>query len=269
VVITAGVDMGSTATKALVLTDGRIAGSTARVTGADPERSGELALAESLQQAGLELEAMDYIVATGYGRRALELADESVNEINANARGAAWLGSHEGTVRTIIDIGGQDSKAISLDADGVIRDFAMNDKCAAGTGKFLEVIADLLEVSVEDLGDIAMGADKPVSIASTCVVFAQSEVVGLIARKERAPDILAGIHRSIASRVITMARRVGLDEVVVFDGGPAKNKGLRAAIETELGHAVVVPSHPQLVVALGAALVASDLLTGDGGGVPW
>ena len=203
---------------------------------------------------------------SGYGRRALELADEAVNEINANARGAAWLGSSEGTVRTIIDIGGQDSKAISLDADGVIRDFAMNDKCAAGTGKFLEVIADLLEIPIEDLGEVSMGATRPVSIASTCVVFAQSEVVSLIARKESPADILAGIHRSIASRVITMARRVGVDRVVVFDGGPAKNTGLRAAIEAELGHPVVVPRHPQLVVALGAALVAADMLGGEGGG---
>jgi predicted CoA-substrate-specific enzyme activase len=266
VVVTAGVDMGSTATKALVLVDGRIAGSTARVTGADPERSGELALKTCLEQAALELEGIEYIVATGYGRRALELADESINEINANARGAAWLGSHEGTVRTILDIGGQDSKAISLDADGVIADFAMNDKCAAGTGKFLEVIADLLEVDIQDLGDISLQAKAPVSIASTCVVFAQSEVVSLIARKERAADILAGINRSIASRVVTMARRVGIDQVVVFDGGPAKNKGLRAAIEGELGFPVVVPRHPQLVVALGAALMAADMLSGDGGG---
>ena len=265
-VVTAGVDMGSTATKALVLVDGRIAGSTARGTGADPERSGEIALKTSLDQASLELDAVGYIVATGYGRRALELADEVVNEINANARGAAWLGSNEGTVRTILDIGGQDSKAISLDADGVIRDFAMNDKCAAGTGKFLEVIADLLEIKVEDMGDISLEAERPVTIASTCVVFAQSEVVSLIARKERAANILAGINRSIASRVVTMARRVGIDQVVVFDGGPAKNRGLRAAMEAELGFPVVVPRHPQLVVALGAALVAADMLTDPGGG---
>jgi predicted CoA-substrate-specific enzyme activase len=267
VTVTAGVDMGSTATKAVVLVDGRIVGSTARVTGADPERSGEIALKESLDQAGISLDDVDYIVSTGYGRRALDLADESINEINANARGSAWLGSSEGTVRTIVDIGGQDSKAISLDADGTIRDFAMNDKCAAGTGKFLEVIADLLEIPIGELGDISLQATRPVNIASTCVVFAQSEVVSLIARKEQAPDILAGIHRSIASRVITMARRVGLEQVVVFDGGPAKNAGLRAAIEAELGHRVVVPRHPQLVVALGAALVAADLIGDDGGGV--
>ncbi len=263
-VITAGVDMGSTATKAVILSDGRIAGSTARVTGADPERSGEQALKTCLEQASLELDEIGYIVSTGYGRRALELADESINEINANARGAAWLGSHEGNVRTIIDIGGQDSKAISLDADGVIADFAMNDKCAAGTGKFLEVIADLLEVAIEDLGDISLQAERPVSIASTCVVFAQSEVISLIARKEGVANILAGINHSIASRVVTMARRVGIERVVVFDGGPAKNMGLRAAIERELGFPVVVPRHPQLVVALGAALMAADMLSGGG-----
>jgi predicted CoA-substrate-specific enzyme activase len=188
-----------------------------------------------------------------------------VNEINANARGAAWLGSSAGTVRTIIDIGGQDSKAIALDRDGVIRDFAMNDKCAAGTGKFLEVIAGLLEVPVEGLGDLSMRSGKPVSIASTCVVFAQSEVVSLVARKLDPADIVAGIHRAVASRVATMARRIGVEPVVVFDGGPARNAGLRAALEGELGQPVVVPRHPQLVVALGAALVAADLLGGSEG----
>ncbi len=263
--ITAGVDMGSTATKAVVLQEGRIVGSMARATGADPERSGEIALKESLDQADLDLEAVGYIVSTGYGRRALELADEAINEINANARGAAWLGSASGMVRTIIDIGGQDSKAIALDADGVIRDFAMNDKCAAGTGKFLEVIADLIEVPLDEMGELSLQATNPVTIGSTCVVFAQSEVVSLIARKEERANIIAGIHRSIASRVVTMARRVGIEEVVVFDGGPAKNSGLRTALEAELGLSVVVPRHPQLVVALGAALVAADMLGGGEG----
>ena len=263
--VTAGVDMGSTATKAVVLQDGRIVGSMTRATGADPECSGEIALKESLDQAALDLEAVGYIVSTGYGRRALELADEAINEINANAVGAAWLGSASGTVRTIIDIGGQDSKVIALDADGVIRDFAMNDKCAAGTGKFLEVIADLIEVPLDEMGELSLQATNPVTIGSTCVVFAQSEVVSLIARKEKRADIIAGIHRSIASRVITMARRVGIEEVVVFDGGPAKNTGLRAALEAELGLTVVVPRHPQLVVALGAALVAADMLGGGEG----
>jgi len=262
--LTAGVDMGSTATKAVVLQEGRIAGSDTRDTGSDPERAGELALRASLAQAGVALEALERVVATGYGRRSLGLADEAINEINANARGAAWLGSSKGRVRTIIDIGGQDSKVIALDAEGVIRDFQMNDKCAAGTGKFLEVIASLLEVRVEDLGALSSRATAPVTIASTCVVFAQSEVVGLIARKRAKEDIVAGIHRAIASRVVTMARRVGVEPVVVFDGGPARNEGLRAALEAELGTPVFVPSRPQLVVALGAALVAADMQGGEG-----
>ncbi len=264
--LTAGVDMGSTATKAVVLEDGRrIAGSDARATGSDPERSGEQALKASLDQAGASLDDVERVVATGYGRRALALADEAINEINANARGAAWLGSSQGQVRTIIDIGGQDSKVISLDADGVIRDFQMNDKCAAGTGKFLEVIAQLLEVGVEDLGALSARSGAPVAIASTCVVFAQSEVVGLIARRRPKEDVVAGIHRAIASRVVGMARRVGVEPVVVFDGGPARNEGLRAALEAELGMTVVVPANPQLVVALGAALVAADMVTGGDG----
>jgi predicted CoA-substrate-specific enzyme activase len=262
---TAGVDMGSTATKAVVLVDGRISGTDARATGSDPERAGEEALRAALEAAGTRLDDLATVVATGYGRRTLSLADEVVNEINANARGAAWLGSSAGRVRTIIDIGGQDSKVIALDADGVIRDFAMNDKCAAGTGKFLEVIAQLLEVRVEELGDLAGHAERPVTIASTCVVFAQSEVVGLIAKRTSKGDIVAGIHRAIASRVVNMARRVGVEPVVVFDGGPARNEGLRAALEAELGQRVFVPAHPQLVVALGAALVAADMASGEVG----
>jgi predicted CoA-substrate-specific enzyme activase len=265
VTLTAGVDMGSTATKAVVLLDGRIAGTDARPTGSDPEQAGELALKTALDAASARIESVERVVSTGYGRRTLGLADEAINEINANARGAAWLGSSLGRVRTIIDIGGQDSKVIALDPDGSIRDFAMNDKCAAGTGKFLEVIAQLLEVKVEDLGSLSSQASSPAAIASTCVVFAQSEVVGLIARKVPRPDIVAGIHRAIASRVVNMARRVGVEPVVVFDGGPAKNEGLRAALEAELGLQVFVPARPQLVVALGAALVAADMVQGGGG----
>ena len=262
--LTAGVDMGSTATKAVVLLDGRIAGTDARPTGSDPEQAGELALKTALDAASARIDDVERVVSTGYGRRTLGLADEAINEINANARGAVWLGSSLGRVRTIIDIGGQDSKVIALDPDGVIRDFAMNDKCAAGTGKFLEVIAQLLEVKVEDLGSLSAQSSRPAAIASTCVVFAQSEVVGLIARKVPRPDIVAGIHRAIASRVVNMARRVGVEPVVVFDGGPAKNEGLRAALEAELGLQVFVPARPQLVVALGAALVAADMVGGGG-----
>ena len=257
---TAGVDIGSTATKALVLKDGKILGYSIRPTGASPDVSADKALAKALANSRMQQDDLDYIISTGYGRRTVGIADDAINEINANARATTWLGSSVGTVRTIIDIGGQDSKVISLDKDGIMNDFMMNDKCAAGTGKFLEVIADILEVDLNDMGKISLQSKKPIKINSTCVVFAQSEVVSLVAQKKAIEDIIAGINFSIASRITNMAKRVGVKDVVFLDGGPAKNIGVRYALEQELGKKVYVPKKPQIMNALGAALTAYDLM---------
>lgn len=260
--ITAGVDIGSTATKALVLKDDQIAGFSVRSTGSDPDRSALHCLERALEKASLKMDSIEYIVSTGYGRRAFTRSMNQINEINANARAAAWLGSAAGTIRTIIDIGGQDSKVISLDKDGMVKDFIMNDKCAAGTGKFMEVIAQILEVELKDMGEISLRATKPIKIASTCVVFAQSEVISLIAQKKAKEDIIAGINWAIASRIVNMGKRIGIKDVVFFDGGPAKNIGVRKALEKELGMRVYVPKNPQVINALGAALTARDLVGG-------
>ena len=260
--ITAGVDIGSTATKALILKNGKIAGFCVRPTGANPNNSAMMALNKALERSGVDMKNIEFTVSTGYGRRIFTKSDENINEINANARASIWLGSQMGMVKTIIDIGGQDSKVISLDRDGIVKDFIMNDKCAAGTGKFLEVIAQILEMDIKDLGEVSLESNKPIKIASTCVVFAQSEVISLIAQNKRKEDIVAGINHAIASRIINMGKKVGIKEVVFFDGGPAKNIGIRTALEKELGFNVYVPKNPQIVNALGAALIASDLAGG-------
>lgn len=260
--VTAGVDIGSTATKALILKEGKIAGFSVRPTGANPNKSATMALNKALERSRLEINDIKYTVSTGYGRRIFNMSNENINEINANARASMWLGSQMGRVRTIIDIGGQDSKVISLDRDGIVKDFIMNDKCAAGTGKFLEVIAQILEMEIKDLGELSLGSKKPIKIASTCVVFAQSEVISLIAQNKKKEDIVAGINHAIASRIINMGKKIGIKDVVFFDGGPAKNIGIRTAIERELGLKVYVPKNPQIVNALGAALIANDLIGG-------
>jgi len=260
--VTAGVDIGSTATKALVLKDEKIMGFAVRPTGANPEKAATDALDKALEKAQMKFEDIKYIVTTGYGRRAYSKANENINEINANARAALWLGSSAGTIRTIIDIGGQDSKVISIDKDGIVKDFIMNDKCAAGTGKFMEVIAQILEVELKDMGELSLRSTKPIKIGSTCVVFAQSEVISLIAQNKSKEDIIAGINNAIASRIVNMGKRVGIKETVFFDGGPAKNIGVRTALETALGMKVFVPKNPQVVNALGAALTAYDLVKG-------
>ncbi len=257
--VTAGIDIGSTATKALILRNEKIAGFNVRPTGADPEKAAKIVLKRAMKQSKISLKDIDYIVSTGYGRRTPGFSNEAINEINANARGSRWLGSAAGKIKTIIDIGGQDSKVISLDREGIIKDFAMNDKCAAGTGKFLEVIADTLEIDLEQMGKYSLKSENPIEINSTCVVFAQSEVISLIARRKKKTDIIAGIHQSIAERITQMSKRVGIKDVVFFDGGPAKNIGLRKALEEKLGKKVYVPKRPQIINALGAALTASDL----------
>jgi predicted CoA-substrate-specific enzyme activase len=194
-------------------------------------------------------------VATGYGRVAVEFADTQVTEISCYARGIHHLYPE---VMTVIDIGGQDSKVVAVGPGGKPLDFAMNDKCAAGTGRFLEVIARAMELDLEDMGPNALRARRAADISSTCTVFAESEVVTLVAEGVPREEIVAGICRSIARRVGGMARRVGVEPPVAFAGGVAKNVGVVRALEEVLGETLIVPEEPQIVGALGAALVARD-----------
>ncbi len=257
--ITAGVDIGSVATKALILSDKDILATAVVPTGSRPKNSANTVLELALQKAGIERAAVERMVSTGYGRRVVEFGDKTITEISACAKGTSFLGSPRGQVRTIIDLGGQDIKVITLDENGEITDFVMNDKCAAGTGRFLEVIAHALEVRLEDLGELSLKSQTSITINATCTVFAESEVISLLAQDVKKEDIVAGIHHSIAERMFAMAKKLGLREIVSFNGGGAKNIGLCAAMESKLGVKLYIPEIPQFVNSLGSALEAQRL----------
>ena len=260
---TAGIDIGSTAVKVVLVQEG--AGPGPQVLFRGVERTGANAhkvaaglLDRALTEAGLAESELASVVSTGYGRRLIKAAGRQVSEITANARAAVELAGGPGRVRTVIDIGGQDSKVISLAADGTMLNFAMNDKCAAGTGRFLEVLSRALEVDLADLGRVSLESSRRLEITSTCTVFAESEVVGLLAQGEAVADIAAATHRSVARKIGALALKVGIAEPVLFDGGAALNVGLRQSLAEELGCEMIVPEHPQAATALGAALSAEE-----------
>jgi len=257
--IVAGVDIGSTTAKALILKDGEIIGSLIGPTGTNPALAGKQILDTVLNDAHYKSSDVKYIVATGYGRVSAPFANKTVTEITCHGRGAHYTSQ---TIRTVIDIGGQDAKVVSLGEDGRVIDFVMNDKCASGTGRFLESAAQLvLNVPLEDLGELSLKATNISKISSTCTVFAQTEIVSLLASGESKENIIAGLHSSIANRVISMAKRVGVKPTIMMTGGVAKNIGVIKALERDLGMEVIVPSDidPQLVGALGAALIANEI----------
>lgn len=260
--LTAGVDIGSVATKAVIWADGRVLAREAAATGSRPKRTAQTVLESALARAGRFARELERVVSTGYGRRLVEFGDRSITEITACALGTNRLNAGRPPVRTIIDLGGQDIKAISLDERGNIRDFLMNDKCAAGTGRFLEVMARALEVPLEELGRLSLQSDRPASITATCTVFAESEVVSLLAQDVKPADILAGLHASIAERIAAMAHKLRWSGPVAFNGGGAKNEGLRAALEAKLGEPLWVTEEPQYVNAVGAACAAETPGTG-------
>jgi len=254
----AGVDVGSLTSKSVIVSNGTIAGFGLIQTDAaiGTEKSGLAALQKALEAAKLSRDDLKYIVATGYGRISAPYANKTITEITCHASGAHYL--HPGT-RTIIDMGGQDCKAIRLDKDGNVKDFAMNDKCAAGTGRFLEIMANVFKVKLDDLGPLALKGTEEVPMSSTCTVFAETETISLIANGEKPENILKGIHHAISARVGVMFARVGIESDVFFSGGVAKNVGMRAALEETLKVKIVAPEYdPQLVGALGAAVLAKN-----------
>lgn len=251
--ISVGIDIGSTATKAVVF-DGTVRGTSMIPTGWDPKDAGMRALETALAVADIPAHAVGHIIGTGYGRISLPLFTSRVTEITCHARGAYHL---QPTTRTVIDIGGQDCKVIALNDDGSIADFIMNDKCAAGTGRFLQVMAGILDVSLDQLGALAAGAE-PAPISSMCTVFAESEVIGLLARGTGNGAIAAGIIDTVAQRIQGLAGRVPLQDTVTFTGGMAQNTIICAAIATRLATRLHVPPAPQYVGALGAALIGFE-----------
>jgi predicted CoA-substrate-specific enzyme activase len=254
--ITAGVDIGSLTAKAVVLGDEGIAGYCVMTGGSDVTAAAERVLATALESAGVRHADLAAIVATGYGRAKVPLAGKSVTEITCDAIGTHFLVPG---ARLVIDVGGQDSKVIGLDEAGRVSDFAMNDKCAAGTGRFLEVMAHALEIDLAQLGPASLRHKKHVDISSMCTVFAESEVVSLIAEGYAREDILHGLHQAIASRITAMARGMEMNGTVVVCGGVAKNTGVVRAFEERLKTKVKVPPEPQIVAALGAAIYARGI----------
>jgi len=253
--ITVGIDVGSITAKAAVLKDGEVIADRVISTGYNAQNAGKNIFELIIQDAGIDPSSIDTILATGYGRKSVAIADRAVTEITCHAAGANYLNP---AVRTVIDIGGQDSKAIAVDETGRAKNFAMNDKCAAGTGRFLEVMARALEVDLDRFGEFALMADQPAKISSLCTVFAESEVISLIAKGEKRENIIAGIHESIAARVVAMANRIGLVAPIVMTGGVAKNIGVVYALERKIGQKIEVSPKAQVTGAIGAALLAQS-----------
>lgn len=248
--ISVGIDSGSATTKAVLVNNGQIVARVVLPTAFDFLSAAENAYNKVLIDAEVDKKDVNGVYATGYGRNSIKFASKTVSEITAHTMGVYHLYP---AVNGIIDIGGQDSKVVSVN-NGKVTDFLMNDKCAAGTGKFLEYTARALEVPIDEFGPLALTSKTPASITSMCTVFAESEAISLRARGFKKEDIAAGLIESVARRVAVMARQIGLKQNVAFVGGVAKNTGVKVALEKELGLSLYVPPEPQITGALGAAL---------------
>jgi predicted CoA-substrate-specific enzyme activase len=251
----AGVDIGSTMTKVVIMNQTTLA-SVIGPTGPEHRKLANRVMEEALAKANLPFGDITYVVATGYGRINVPFADKQITEISCHARGVGYLLPE---VRTVIDIGGQDSKGIKLKGGRAV-DFVMNDKCAAGTGRFLEVAAEELGVKLDDMGGLSLTAQNAVGISNTCTVFAAQEVVARLSEGVPLPDIIAGLHEAIATRIYGMVRRLKIEREVAITGGGAKNIGLVKALEAKLGFPVLLPPEPLLTGAIGAALLGKDIV---------
>lgn len=255
--ITAGIDIGAATGKAVVLSDVGILSSSILPVRSNVAKVAELVTNIALEKAGLVISDLQYVISTGYGRRSVPFANRVVTEIMCHAAGVISIMPQ---ARTVIDIGGQDSKVVSLDDQGRVRNFVMNDKCAAGTGRFLEVMANVLGVAIDEMGTLALRSNNPCNVSDTCTVFAESEMVSLRAEGRSLEDLLAGIHKAISHRVVIMGRSMGFTSDIVFTGGVAKNVAVRRALEDEIGLRIFVPQEPQIMGALGAATLARAAL---------
>jgi predicted CoA-substrate-specific enzyme activase len=251
----AGIDIGSTMTKVAVMDETAVVSSIIGPTGPEHRRLAYRVMEDALSQTGLVFEDLAFVVATGYGRINVPFADKQVTEITCHAKGIHHLLP---TVRTVVDVGGQDSKGIKI-AGGKVTGFVMNDKCAAGTGRFLEVMADVLGVPLARLGELSLSAEKPAEISNTCTVFAQGEVTGRLANGESVPNLIAGIHEAVATRIYALVSKLKIEPDVAVTGGGAKNIGLVRALAAKFSFPVLVPPEPLLTGALGAALAGKEV----------
>lgn len=257
--IVGGLDIGSATGKAVVLIDGDLAGSAVVDSTTKPEETARVVMAEAMAAAGLSsLDDIEKVVCTGYGRLKISLAEENLSEISCHAKGAHWMMP---SIRTVIDVGGQDCKVIALSDNGRVLEFKMNDRCAAGTGRFFEAMARALRCGLEGISDPDNQSDTPCIITNQCSVFAESEVVTQVNEGVDLKNIIAGINLSVASRLTSMARRVGVTNDVALTGGCSKNEGLAAALQKKLDVTLAeLPYDPQIAGALGAALFAAEKL---------
>jgi predicted CoA-substrate-specific enzyme activase len=252
----AGVDVGSTQTKAVIIDeDKEIVGRALIDTGANVIQAAENAFHTALHNSAIQDEEVEYVIGTGYGRYKVTFGNTQVTEISCHGRGAVHMFP---STRTVVDMGGQDTKAIRVAPTGEIVDFCMNDKCAAGTGRFLGAASSALEIPLDELGPTALQGERPVKISTTCTVFAESEVLSWLGKGKKIEDILLGVHQSIAARSIGLLRRVGIDEEVTFTGGVAKNIAVVEALTAGLGLKINVSAESHFMGALGAALFALD-----------
>lgn len=251
----AGVDIGSTMTKVMLIDKSdNLLSAIKGPTGPEHRQLANEVMRQALEQASLQIDDISYIVATGYGRLNVPFADRQITELSCHARGVSSLFPN---ARTAIDIGGQDAKCLKID-NGKLINFVMNDKCAAGTGRFLELTAAALGIELQDMGDISLKADKKIQISNLCTIFAQQEVVALLSHGEKLENILAGLHAALASRVAALARRLGIEPDLVLTGGVAKNTGMVKAMKESLDCELFVPEEPLLTGALGAAILAKE-----------
>jgi (R)-2-hydroxyacyl-CoA dehydratese activating ATPase len=256
--IAAGIDIGSTACKAVILSGGEMAGFAIGPATTNPAQTANEIFLAALENAGLKKKDAGYVVGTGYGRAKVVFADENVSELTCHGRGAAFV---DPNVRTVLDIGGQDTKAIRIDEEGFLVDYAMNDKCAAGTGRFLEAMARTLGLTLEQMEERSADASRSAIITSMCSVFAESEVINLINDGVEVGQIVRGLHEAMVGRVAGLARRVGLVERVMVTGGVAKSRSIHKALAAKIGISpVTLPDDidPQIIGALGAAVCASE-----------
>lgn len=253
--ITAGIDMGAKTIKVVILNDSQVAAKSILLGGLDTCQSAEQAFDEALKSANLSSNAVEHITATGAGRRGAPLAHDEVTEVGANAKGAVFLFP---AARTVIDVGAEEGRGIRCDGNGKVVDFVINEKCAAGAGTFTEAMARALELKLEEMGKLSLQATKTVPMNAQCTVFAESEVVSLVHAKTPKADIVRAVHDAIASRIISMVRRVGVEKEVVLIGGMAKNIGFVDSLKRGLEMDLVVPEEPEFVGALGAALIAAE-----------
>ncbi len=252
----AGVDVGSTQTKAIIAEESRgIVARTLVDTGANVVKAAEHAFQQACHEAKLDARDVGFVVGTGYGRYKITFGNAQVTEISCHARGANHLFPN---TRTVIDMGGQDSKAISVGPTGEVRDFVMNDKCAAGTGRFLANAAEVMGLTLDDIGPLSLKATKPVKITTVCTVFVESDILSYLAQNKKAEDILGGVHSAIAKRTVSLARRIPLEEGITVTGGVARNCGMVKALEDVLQVKLQVSPEAQFIGAIGAAMLALE-----------